>query len=77
VLLYCVTKYWLLNNIFAIIFAITALKSIDLSSFKVGYCLLWFLFFYDIFWVYGTDIMVMVAKKLDLPIKIIFPYLNS
>jgi minor histocompatibility antigen H13 len=28
---------------------------------------------YDIFWVFGTDVMVTVAKKLDGPIKILFP----
>jgi minor histocompatibility antigen H13 len=38
---------------------------------------LWLLFFYDIFWVYGTDVMVTVAKNLDIPIKLLFPYLND
>ena len=31
------------------------------------------LFFYDIFWVFGTDVMVTVAKNLNAPIKLIFP----
>ena len=31
------------------------------------------LFFYDIFWVFGTDVMVTVAKSLDGPIKLLFP----
>jgi minor histocompatibility antigen H13 len=31
------------------------------------------LFFYDIFWVFGTDVMVTVAKNLDGPIKILLP----
>ena len=38
------------------------------------------LFFYDIFWVFGTDklltgdsVMVTVAKSLDAPIKLLFP----
>jgi len=31
------------------------------------------LFFYDIFWVFGTDVMVTVAKSFDGPAKIIFP----
>jgi minor histocompatibility antigen H13 len=54
-----------------------ALRNIDLANFKVGFLLLWFLFFYDIFWVYGTDVMVTVAKKLDIPIKLLFPYLDA
>jgi minor histocompatibility antigen H13 len=36
--------------------------------------LLWGLFFYDIFWVYGTDVMLTVAKNFDAPIKLMFPY---
>jgi minor histocompatibility antigen H13 len=54
-----------------------ALKMVNLSNFKVGLLLLWALFFYDIFWVYGTDVMVSVAKKLDIPIKLLFPFLND
>ncbi|CAM6005291.1 unnamed protein product [Sphagnum balticum] len=77
VILYFVTRHWILNNIFAILFSIVALKSISLSSMKTGLVLLWALFFYDIFWVYGTDVMVTVAKNLDIPIKILFPYLNA
>jgi len=75
--LYFVTRHWALNNIFAILFSLTALKSLSLSSTKTGLFLLWALFFYDIFWVYGTDVMVTVAKNLDVPIKIVFPYLNA
>jgi minor histocompatibility antigen H13 len=30
-------------------------------------------FFYDIFWVFGTDVMVTVAKSFDAPIKLLFP----
>jgi minor histocompatibility antigen H13 len=74
---YFVTRHWALNNIFAILFSLTALKSLSLSSTKTGLFLLWALFFYDIFWVYGTDVMVTVAKNLDIPIKIVFPYLNA
>lgn len=49
----------------------------NLGSFKVGFILLWLLFVYDIFWVYGTDVMVTVAKNLDIPIKLLFPYVND
>lgn len=66
-----------MNNIFGVLFSIMALRNIDLSTFKVGFMLLWFLFFYDIFWVYGTDVMVTVAKNLDIPIKLLFPYMND
>ncbi len=39
----------------------------------MGFILLWGLFFYDIFWVYGTDVMLTVAKNLNAPIKLLFP----
>jgi minor histocompatibility antigen H13 len=77
IIIFYITKHWFLNNVFGILFSIVALKSINLSSFKVGFLLLWLLFFYDIFWVYGTDVMVTVAKNLDIPIKLVFPYLNA
>jgi len=75
--LYYFTKFWVLNNIFGVLFSIVAIKSMNLGSFKVGFILLWLLFFYDIFWVYGTDVMVTVAKNLDIPIKLLFPYTNA
>ena len=34
--------------------------------------LLIFLFFYDIFFVFGTDVMLTVAKSIDAPIKLLF-----
>ena len=33
------------------------------------------LFVYDIFWVFGTDVMVTVAKSVDAPIKLLLPKL--
>ena len=74
---YFLTRHWAMNNIFAMLFTIMALKSLSLSSTQTGLFLLWALFFYDIFWVYGTDVMVTVAKNLDIPVKLLFPYLNS
>ena len=38
-----------------------------------GALLLSGLFFYDVFWVFGTPVMVTVAKSLDAPIKLVFP----
>jgi minor histocompatibility antigen H13 len=35
--------------------------------------LLTLLFFYDIFFVFGTDVMLTVAKNIDAPIKLQFP----
>jgi minor histocompatibility antigen H13 len=35
-----------------------------------GFILLGGLFFYDIFFVFGTDVMVTVAVSMDVPIKV-------
>jgi len=44
-----------------------------MGTFKNGFLLLTLLFFYDIFFVFGTDIMLTVAKGIDAPIKLLFP----
>ena len=38
-----------------------------------GVILLCGLFLYDVFWVFGTEVMVSVAKGLNAPVKILFP----
>jgi len=70
---YFFTKKWILNNILGISFCIQGIERFSLGSFKVAAILLVGLFFYDIFWVFGTDVMVTVAKNLDGPIKLLFP----
>lgn len=72
-LVYVWSKHWLTNNILGIIFTLFALENMFIGSFKVGALLLWGLFFYDIFWVFGTDVMETVAKSVDGPIKLLFP----
>jgi minor histocompatibility antigen H13 len=69
---YFQTKHWALNNIFGISFSIQGVKSISLGSYKTGCTLLCGLFLYDIFWVFGTEVMVTVAKSFDAPIKLLF-----
>lgn len=71
--IYVVSKSWIYNNILAVVFCIHALQFIFLGNFSTGYLLLTLLFFYDIFFVFGTDVMVTVAKNIDAPIKLQFP----
>merc|ERR1712008_34384 len=61
------------NNILGICFCIKGVEKYSLGTYKIGAILLIGLFFYDIFWVFGTEVMVTVAKSLDGPIKILFP----
>jgi minor histocompatibility antigen H13 len=71
--LYVWTKHWVLNNIFAVALSVVAIEVIPIQSFAVSALLLSLLFFYDIFWVFGTDVMVTVATNIQGPIKILFP----
>jgi minor histocompatibility antigen H13 len=70
---YYKTRSWAMNNVLGICFCIQGIERFSLGTYKIGAILLVGLFFYDIFWVFGTDVMVTVAKKIDGPIKILFP----
>lgn len=70
---YLFTKHWVANNCFGLSFAFNGISVFTLGSFRTGCILLSGLFLYDIFWVFGTDVMVTVATSFDAPIKVIFP----
>jgi minor histocompatibility antigen H13 len=70
---YVWSKSWVYNNILAVVFCVHALQFIFLGNFRTGTLLLTLLFFYDIFFVFGTDVMLTVAKNVDAPIKLQFP----
>jgi len=70
---YLFTKHWMANNILGVAFAINAIALLKLNTIATGATLLGGLFFYDIFWVFGTNVMVKVATNLDAPIKVVFP----
>lgn len=72
-IVYFRTKHFMLNNVLGISFCIQSIERISIGSYKIGAILLIGLFFYDIFWVFGTDVMVTVAKSFDGPIKLLFP----
>lgn len=66
-------NHWIANNILGMTFSLQGIELLALGSFLNGAILLSGLFFYDIFWVFGTDVMVTVAKSFDAPIKLLFP----
>lgn len=72
-LLYLLTDHWTTNNILGIAFTVGGIMLLKVQNFKIIFALLWALFFYDIFWVFGSDVMVTVATKFDVPIKLKFP----
>ncbi|KAF9820332.1 hypothetical protein IEO21_01546 [Rhodonia placenta] len=61
-----------LTDILAMSFSHNALSLLKIDSFKTGCVLLSGLFLYDIWWVFGTEVMVKVATNLDVPIKIVW-----
>ena len=70
---YLLQKHWVANNLFGLAFAINAVELLHLNNVVTGCILLSGLFIYDIFWVFGTDVMVTVAKSFEAPIKLVFP----
>ncbi|KAJ2608766.1 hypothetical protein H4S08_004325 [Coemansia sp. RSA 1365] len=70
---YLWSKNWIISNLFGLAFSFSAITLIRLDSFRSGMIMLGGLFLYDIFWVFGTEVMVSVAKNFDAPIKVVFP----
>lgn len=70
---YFIKKHWIANNIFGLAFSLNAVELLHLNKVSTGCILLIGLFVYDIFWVFGTSVMVSVAKSFEAPIKIVFP----
>lgn len=71
--LYTFRRSALLTDVLALAFAHNALALLKLDSFRTGAILLGGLFVYDVWWVFGTEVMVKVATSLDVPIKLLYP----
>ncbi|XP_055594026.1 minor histocompatibility antigen H13 [Uranotaenia lowii] len=70
---YLLQKHWIANNLLGLAFAVNGVELLHLNNIVTGCILLGGLFFYDIFWVFGTNVMVTVAKSFEAPIKLVFP----
>ncbi|CAG8364958.1 unnamed protein product [Penicillium salamii] len=68
-----VDKPWWLTNFLGFCFCYGTLQFMSPSTFWTGTLILCSLFFYDIYFVFFTPLMVTVATKLDVPIKLLFP----
>jgi len=66
-------KSALLTDILAVSFSFNTISLIQLDSFLTGSVVLGGLFVYDVWWVFGTEVMVKVATKVDAPIKLLWP----
>ncbi|CDI97081.1 Minor histocompatibility antigen H13 [Echinococcus multilocularis] len=72
-LVYVCSKHWVANNIISIAIAIAGIEHLHLDRAINGCVLLCGLFVYDVFWVFGTGVMVFVATNFDAPVKVVFP----
>ncbi|KAL1021186.1 hypothetical protein UPYG_G00009910 [Umbra pygmaea] len=70
---YVLQKHWIANNLFGLAFALNGVELLHLNNVSTGCILLGGLFVYDVFWVFGTNVMVTVAKSFEAPIKLVFP----
>uniref|UniRef100_A0A7N4NWA3 Histocompatibility minor 13 n=1 Tax=Sarcophilus harrisii TaxID=9305 RepID=A0A7N4NWA3_SARHA len=70
---YLLRKHWIANNLFGLAFSLNGVELLHLNNVSTGCILLGGLFVYDIFWVFGTNVMVTVAKSFEAPIKLVFP----
>ncbi|KAL1606785.1 hypothetical protein SLS60_004192 [Paraconiothyrium brasiliense] len=68
-----VNKPWYLTNLIGFGFSYAALQLMSPTTFATGSLILSALFFYDIYFVFYTPMMVTVAKSIDAPIKLVFP----
>ncbi|KAF7189816.1 Signal peptide peptidase 1 [Pseudocercospora fuligena] len=70
-------KPWWLTNLQGFAVSYGALQLMSPTTFATGTLILSGLFFYDIWAVFFTPLMVTVAKNLDVPIKLVFPRPDS
>ncbi|RMD43084.1 hypothetical protein DV735_g2023, partial [Chaetothyriales sp. CBS 134920] len=68
-----VAKPWYLTNFLGFSFSYGALQFMTPTTGWTGTLVLGALFVYDIYFVFFTPMMVTVATKLDVPIKLLFP----
>jgi len=78
----CTAAYWapfpmeqkfILSNVIAWAIGMITLTSVSLGTFQTAAVLLAGLFLYDIFWVFGTEVMMTVATKVEAPVKLLYP----
>lgn len=71
--LYVQTRFWIANNVFAICFAIHCIESWLVGNIRNIFLIFAGLILYDITFVFGSDVMMTVAKGIELPVKIVIP----
>ena len=70
---YVITQNWIANNVIAISFSIWAIEIWIQTKFWQVLIIFIGLMAYDVFFVFGTDVMITVAKSFQSPMKILIP----
>ena len=80
IILYLISKHWILNNIMIFFLCYTILLIYRIRSYRICLIFLIITFLYDVFWVYispyifkGNNVMAYVATSINLPIKLEIP----
>lgn len=66
-LAYVASKHWFLNNALGLAFSLQGLEHFSIGAVQTGIILLCGLFFYDIFWVFCTPVMVRAPPECRQP----------
>ena len=83
ILMYFITRHWILNNIICFCLSFTIMSFILLKSFILSFLFLFVYFIYDTFWVFYSEkifkdnVMDIAATSVQIPIKIEMPILFS
>lgn len=70
---YVQTKFWVANNMISIAFTIYAIENWLVGNFKYIGLIFGGLIAYDTYFVFASEVMMTVAKGVDLPLKLLFP----
>lgn len=73
VFIYVQTKFWVANNMISIAFTIYAIENWLVGNFKHIVIVFVGLIAYDTFFVFASEVMMTVAKEVDLPLKLLIP----
>ncbi len=73
IFIYVETKFWVANNMIAILFTIYAIENWLVGSFKHIIIVFAGLIAYDTFFVFASEVMMTVAKEVELPLKLLIP----
>ena len=70
---YYASDNWVICNLVGALLSIWVISQLNFKNLRTAVLILGVLFFYDIFFVFGTDIMVTVSTNLEVPAKLVLP----